>query len=135
MLVGTGRFRVALPRKGQSMFTPNCPGWRESTATPIVCSPGGVPAADSMPGSPGGPLVLAPPQRGQPRRQGVSGPPPEREAGPSPVVAFPGRSGLYFFRQGGSASAFSPGRSARSYPESQPQSGSEIAGPSQRWAA
>ncbi|KAJ1206790.1 hypothetical protein NDU88_002188 [Pleurodeles waltl] len=67
MADGAGRFHTAPPHKGQSTLVPGLPGHRESRRrhpwapghpTPALrlCVPqGGVPKADSSPGSPGGP--------------------------------------------------------------------------------
>ncbi|KAJ1215393.1 hypothetical protein NDU88_003002 [Pleurodeles waltl] len=67
-----------------------------ATAMPIVRSPGGVPAADSPPGSPGGPPSLRCRSAGSPVARGHQVLPPEKEASSSLVGVFPGCSGLYF---------------------------------------
>ncbi|KAJ1154804.1 hypothetical protein NDU88_007547 [Pleurodeles waltl] len=67
------------------------------TVTPGMRSPGGVPTAASPPGSPGGPPSSRRRSAGCPAASRHQAPPPEREAGPSPVGAFHGCSGLYLF--------------------------------------
>ncbi|KAJ1119785.1 hypothetical protein NDU88_007970 [Pleurodeles waltl] len=109
MLVGAGRFRVALPPKGSSMFNLNCPGWRESrhrrpgvpgqqSQSRRVCVPQGVcPQRPLCRAAPGDHPSSCRRSTGSPAASRHQAPPPEREAGPSPVGAFPGFSGLYLF--------------------------------------
>ncbi|KAJ1171331.1 hypothetical protein NDU88_003194 [Pleurodeles waltl] len=111
MADGAGRFHTAPPHKGQSTLVPGRPGRRESRRrhpwapgkpTPALrlCVPqGGVPKADSSPGSPGGPPVsslyavlqpggtrFCPPSRGPTRHR--QAPPPD-----APICTPPFRMG------------------------------------------
>ncbi|KAJ1153524.1 hypothetical protein NDU88_006283 [Pleurodeles waltl] len=144
MATGAGRFRIAPPHKGQSMFILGCPGCRKSrrrypggsraavTGTPIVRSPGGVPKADSPRAAPGGPSSPRLLSACSLAARGHQAPPPVQEVDSSPVGVHTSRSSLCPPLQGGPASASGAGRSAPPNPGLRTQSGGDFVGPGPR---
>ncbi|KAJ1083310.1 hypothetical protein NDU88_003469 [Pleurodeles waltl] len=140
MATGTGRFRVATPRSGQSMVILGCLGHREfhhwrlgapgqQSLTLRLCVPQGVQkrqvphwAATCGPSSPR-PFSVCSPAVG--RHQA---PPPGWEADSSPAGAHTRRSGLPPSLQGGPVTGFGAGRCVLPGSGPRPQSADDLPG-------